>query len=106
MAEKTDSRVSYFLVGVGIGSVLGILLAPKSGEETREYLSQKAEEGSGYARKKARELRERAEDLVERAEDLVERGTEVLTEKKEQITAAVDVGRETYEREKSKAQGA
>jgi gas vesicle protein len=99
MAEKTDSRVSYFLVGVGIGSVLGILLAPKSGEETREYLSQKAEEGSGYARKKARELRERAEDLVER-------GTEVLTEKKEQITAAVDVGRETYEREKSKAQGA
>ena len=97
MAEKTDSRVSYFLVGVGIGSVLGILLAPKSGEETREYLSQKAEEGSGYARKKARELRERAEDLVER-------GTEVLTEKKEQITAAVDVGRETYKREKSNAQ--
>jgi gas vesicle protein len=97
MAEKTNSKVSYFLVGLGIGSLLGILFAPKSGEETREYLSQKAKEGSEYAQKKAREL-------MERAEDLVERGTEVLTEKKEQITAAVDVGRETYKREKSNAQ--
>jgi gas vesicle protein len=99
MAEKTDSKVSYFLLGLGIGSLLGILLAPKSGEETREYMSQTAEEGSEYARKKARQLRERAEDLVER-------GKEVLTEKTEQITAAVDVGRKTYNREKSKAQGA
>jgi gas vesicle protein len=99
MAEKTDSKVSYFLLGLGIGSVLGILLAPKSGEETREYMSKTAEEGSEYAREKARQLRERAEDLVER-------GKEVLTEKTEQITAAVDVGRETYNREKSKAQGA
>jgi gas vesicle protein len=97
MAEKTNSKVSYFLVGLGIGSLLGILFAPKSGEETREYLSQKAKEGSEYAQKKAREL-------MERTEDLVERGTEVLTEKKEQITAAVDVGRETYKREKSNAQ--
>jgi len=99
MAEKTNSKVSYFLVGLGIGSLLGILFAPKSGEETREYLSQKAKEGSEYAQKKAREL-------MERAGDLVERGKEELTEVKEQITAAVDVGRETYEREKSKAQGA
>ena len=99
MAEKTDSKASYFLIGLGIGSLIGILFAPKSGEETREYLSQSAKEGSEYAQKKAREL-------MERAEDLVERGKEVLTEKKEQITAAVDVGRETYKREKSKAQGA
>ena len=98
MAENIDSKVSYFLVGLGIGSLIGILLAPKSGEETREYLSQKASEGSDYAQKKARELRERAEDLVER-------GKEVLTQKKGQIASAVDVRRETYRREKSKAQG-
>jgi len=98
MAENIGSKVSYFLVGLGIGSLIGILLAPKSGEETREYLSQKAKEGNEYAQKKARELRERAEDLVER-------GKEMLTQKKEQIESAVDVGRETYRREKSKAQG-
>ena len=99
MAEKTNSKVSYFLVGLGIGSLLGILFAPKSGEETREDLSQRAKEGSEYAQKKARELRESAEDLIER-------GKEALTETREKITAAVNVGRETYEREKSKAQGA
>jgi gas vesicle protein len=57
MAEKTDSKVSYFLVGLGIGWLISILLAPKSGEETREYLSQKAKEASEYAQRKARELR-------------------------------------------------
>jgi gas vesicle protein len=99
MAEETGSKVSYFLLGLGIGSLIAILLAPKSGEETREYLSQKIKERNEYAQKKARELRERAEDLVER-------GKEVVTQKKEQIAAAVDAGREAYQRETSKAKGA
>jgi gas vesicle protein len=97
MAENTGSKVSYFLVGLGIGALVGILFAPKSGEETREYLSQKAEEGKEYAQKKARELRERAEDLVER-------GKSVAMRQKETLSAAVDAGREAYQREKSKAQ--
>jgi len=99
MAEKSSSGASYFLVGLGVGSLIGILFAPKSGEETREHLSRKVNEGSEYAQKKARELKARAEDLVERGKDLV-------TQKKGKIAAAVDVGRETYEQEKSKANGA
>ena len=97
MAENTGSKVSYFLVGLGIGALVGILFAPKSGEETREYLAQKAEEGKEYAQKKARELRERAEDLVDR-------GKHVAVRQKESFSAAVDAGREAYQREKSKAQ--
>ena len=99
MAEKIVSKASYFLVGLGIGSLIGILSAPKSGEETREYMSQKAKDGSEYAQKKARELKERAEDLVKN-------GKEVVMQKKEQIATAVDAGREAYQRERSKAQGA
>jgi len=97
MAENTGSKVSYFLVGLGIGALIGILFAPKSGEETREYLAHKAEEGKEYARNKARELRERAEDLVDR-------GKQVATRQKETFSAAVDAGREAYQREKSKSQ--
>jgi gas vesicle protein len=97
MAENTGSKVSYFLVGLGIGALIGILFAPKSGEETREYLAQKADEGKEYAQKKARELRERAEDLVDR-------GKQVAVRQKESFSAAVDAGREAYQREKSKAQ--
>jgi gas vesicle protein len=99
MAEKNISKASYFLMGLGIGSLIGILSAAKSGEETREYISQKAKDGSEYARKKVRELKERAEDLVEQ-------GKEAVMQKKEQFATAVDAGREAYQRERSKAHGA
>lgn len=97
MGDNTGSRISYFMVGLGIGALIGILFAPKSGEETREYLSKRADEGRDYAQKKARELRERAEDLLER-------GKEVATRQKESLSAAVDAGRDAYQREKAKAQ--
>jgi gas vesicle protein len=92
MADNVGSKVSFFLVGLGIGALVGILFAPKSGEETREYLSSKAEEGRDYAQKKARELRERAEDLLERSK-------EIMARQKEAISTAVDAGKETYKRE-------
>ena len=98
MADNSaGSKVSYFLVGLGIGAVVGILFAPKSGEETRQYLTEKAEEGREYAQRKARELRERAEDLVER-------GKQAATQKRDSIAAAVEAGREAYQREKAKEQ--
>jgi gas vesicle protein len=90
--NNVGSKVSFFLVGLGIGALVGILFAPKSGEETREYLSSKAEEGRDYAQKKARELRERAEDLIERSK-------EIMARQKEAINTAVDAGKETYKRE-------
>jgi gas vesicle protein len=97
MSENAGSKVSFFLVGLGIGALVGILFAPKSGEETREYLAQKADEGRDYAQRKARELRERADDIIER-------GKGVAARQKESLTAAVDAGREAYQREKAKAQ--
>ena len=97
MSENTGSKVSYFLVGLGIGTLLGILFAPKSGEETREYLLNKAEEGKEYAQRRARELRERAEELVDR-------GKETVGRQKEQIASALEAGKQAYEREKAKSQ--
>ena len=97
MSDNTGSKVSYFLVGLGIGTLLGILFAPKAGEETREYLRDKAEEGKDYAQRKARELRERADEIVDRGKDAVAR-------QKETVTSAIDAGRAAYEREKAKAQ--
>lgn len=97
MSDNVGSKISFFLVGLGIGALVGILFAPRSGEETREYLAQKADEGREYAQRKARELRERADDIIER-------GKGVATRQKESISAAVDAGREAYQREKAKAQ--
>ena len=92
MADSAGSKVSFFVVGLGIGALVGILFAPKSGEETREFLSAKADEGRDYAQRKARELRERAEDLIERSK-------EIMSRQKDALSSAVEAGTETYKRE-------
>jgi gas vesicle protein len=90
--NNVGSKVSFFLVGLGIGALVGILFAPKSGEETREYLSSKADEGREFAQRKARELRDRAEDLIERSK-------EIMAKQKDAVNSAIDAGKETYKRE-------
>ena len=97
MSDNVGSKVTYFLVGLGVGALVGVLFAPKSGEETRDFLSKKADEGRDYAQRKARELRERADDLIER-------GKEAAAREKDSLGAAVEAGREAYERHKAKAQ--
>jgi gas vesicle protein len=92
MADNVGSKVSFFLVGVGIGALLGVLFAPKSGEETRDYLAKRADEGKEYAQKRAKELRERADELIERGKDVAAR-------KRDSLAAAVEAGREAFLRE-------
>lgn len=92
MSDNVGSKVSYFLVGLGIGAAIGILFAPSSGEETREFLSNKADQGREYAQKKARELRERADDLIERSKEIIARQSDA-------VSSAVDAGKEAYRRE-------
>jgi gas vesicle protein len=92
MADNVGSKVSYFLVGLGVGALMGVLFAPKSGEDTREYLAKRADDGREFAQKKAKELRERADELIERGKD-------VAAKKRESLSAAVDAGREAFLRE-------
>ncbi len=95
MSEESGSKVSYFLVGLGIGALMGILFAPKSGEDTREELTRRAEQGREFAQRKAKELRERADDILERSQD-------VVSAQRERISSVIDAGKEAYQREKSK----
>jgi gas vesicle protein len=92
MADNVGSKVSYFLVGLGVGALMGVLFAPKSGEDTRDYLSKRADDGRDFAQKKARELRDRADDLLER-------GKEVASRKRDSLSAAVEAGRDAFLRE-------
>jgi len=92
MADNVGSKITYFLVGLGVGALVGVLFAPKAGEDTRDFLAKKADEGKDFAQRKARELRERADELIERSKDVAGR-------KKDSIAAAVEAGREAYLRE-------
>jgi gas vesicle protein len=92
MEDKIIQKVAYIVTGIGVGSLISILFAPKSGEDTREYLTDKAKEATGYAQRQAREIRGRAGDLVQHAK-------EAVSQKKEQIVTAMNVGRDVYHQE-------
>ena len=84
-----DKRLSYFFLGLGIGVAAGILFAPKSGEETREFIRQKADESGEF-------LKRRTEDLRETATGFVEKGRTVISQQRDNIAAAVDAGKAAY----------
>jgi gas vesicle protein len=87
MAE--DNKLSYFFLGLGLGVAVGVLFAPQSGEETRRLLKDKAEEGADYVRRRSTDLRDTATETLER-------GKQTLQRKKENLTAAVEAGRQAY----------
>lgn len=96
MAHDGGSKFGYFLAGLGLGAVVALLFAPRSGEETREYLRQRAEEGTETLRRRGRELRDLAEDYAEKGKDFVER-------QRESVEAAVEAGKHAYREEKRRA---
>ncbi|MBV8818306.1 MAG: YtxH domain-containing protein [Acidobacteriaceae bacterium] len=89
MSDDRNGSIGWFLAGLGIGALVGILYAPKSGRETRESLMDSVDEGREYAAKRARQAREQVNDWVDKGKDAVSR-------QKDQIASAIDSGRQAY----------
>jgi gas vesicle protein len=98
MSEEGNgaTNLGFFLAGLGMGAILALLFAPRSGKETREYIAGKAEEGRDYVVAKTEDLRRQAEGAVEKGKDLV-------TKQKELLSAALEAGKQAYQEEKTKA---
>jgi gas vesicle protein len=60
-----------FLVGLSIGVGLGILLAPKSGEETREWIADTTQDQVKRLRRQGRRWVFQAQDALEQGQDTV-----------------------------------
>jgi len=89
MSDRDSNSFGWFLAGLGLGAVVGVLYAPRSGSETREALRSRAEEGREYVRDRARVAREQAAEWVDR-------GRDVVGQQKEQFRAAYEAGRQAY----------
>jgi gas vesicle protein len=94
--DNGGSQVAFFLAGLGIGAVIALLVAPRSGKETREYIVTKAEEGRDFVVTKSEEIRKQAEEAVEKGKDLV-------SKQKELLSAALEAGKQAYQEDKLKA---
>ena len=80
---RTDApgTILTFILGVGVGAVAALLLAPKPGEELRNDLAEGVSSGVKHVRRTGKDLRKRARKMV----DLP----------KNQVQAAIDLGEKT-----------
>ena len=91
MSKDNDSQIGLVLLAFVMGAVTGaasaLLFTPATGEEARRYLNDRAHEGKG------------------RAKDAAQRGREFVRQQREQLSTAVDRGRDVYERARERAAG-
>ena len=77
--DSSGSVMVAFVVGALAGAFVALLLAPASGEETREYLGKKAREGTDKAR------------------EAMDQGREYYQHQRENLVTAVDRGRDAFQ---------
>ncbi len=98
MSEEasTGEKALYLMLGAMIGAATALLLAPRSGVETRKLLLSKAREGADL-------VVSRTKTVAGKATDYVERGKELLQQQRDQLAAAIEAGKQAYREEKEKA---
>jgi gas vesicle protein len=121
--ERDDAgvgtKLTYLLIGGGIGAVIALLFAPKSGTELRGDIADATRKGIEKGRETATQLQEKAGEYYEvsreKAGELYQTAQEkagALTEKARSaaaqsvnpFTAAVEAGKEAYVAEKRKTE--
>jgi gas vesicle protein len=117
--ERDDANVStkltYLLIGGGIGAIIALLFAPKSGVELRGDIADATRKGIEKGKEAASQLQEVAGDYYEvgrdKASELYQTGREKATEiggrakaaaarTANPFSAAVEAGKEAYTQEK------
>lgn len=89
MADNDGGGVLWFLAGLGIGAAVGILYAPKTGEETRQKIREAAEQSRDV-------VKERAQQAKDQAGTWADKGRDYLNSQKDQIRSAYEAGRQAY----------
>ncbi len=113
--SEMGTRLAYFLIGGGIGAIVALLFAPKSGHELRGDIADVTRKGIDRTRETATQVGTRAGEYYEvtrdrashlyasastKAGDVADVAREVASRKKDQIAAAFEAGKEAYDEEK------
>src|SRR6202035_4604345 len=105
--------ISAFAIGVGVGAALGVLFAPKAGDELRGEIYDNAREGLNQAVSKGREwagrAQELAEDTIDKAKDQAaskgrewaDRAQKAVSDTADQVRGAAEAGKQGYREAKS-----
>jgi gas vesicle protein len=109
------TKLTYLLIGGGIGAVLALLFAPKSGTELRGDIADVTRKGLEKGKETASLVGERAGDYYEvtreragelyhnaqeKAGELTERAKQATSRSTNPFSAALEAGKEAYTEEK------
>ena len=98
MAEDNgSSSIGWFLAGLGLGALMGVLFAPKAGNETRELLAKHAGTSKDYVKNSGQQARESFNEWMDRGKDFMDK-------QKRQVSTAVESAKQAY-REKTETPG-
>lgn len=114
---SASSKLTYLLIGGGIGAVLALLFAPKSGQELRDDIAVATKKGIEKGKETAGQLQEAAGDYYEvtrekaselyqtaqeKAGELSEKAKTAAAQSANPISAAIEAGKGAYQEEKNK----
>ena len=117
--DNISVRLTYLLIGGGIGAILALLFAPKSGHELRGDIADATRKGIDRSREAAQQLgdrageyyestRERASELYstasEKVGDVARTARETAARQTGTVAAAIDAGKKAYQEEKRKTE--
>jgi gas vesicle protein len=74
---RWSESISAFVLGLGVGAAIGVLFAPRSGDDTREYILETAKDGVDRVVAAGQKLTQRAQQGVEEAKGRVRHAKQV-----------------------------
>lgn len=107
MADNESNGLGWFLAGLGIGALAGVLYAPKSGRETRDDLAAKAGDAKEKANQMVDQSKDQLNEYVDRGRDYyekgrtqwseyVDKGKQYVAAQGDKVASAVDAGKQVY----------
>lgn len=95
--ERSEPGVGTFVTGLLIGAGIALLFAPRTGEETRRQLQQRARRMTDQAQDLVTDVRESVTQTIQSAKESVEERIDSTRQavdfKRRQVSQAVDAGR-------------
>ena len=76
--DSGSGRIVWFLTGALIGATVAVLYAPKSGKDTRKYITGKAQQGKDAINDSAMDVVDASKEMFERGRKLVEDAAELF----------------------------
>jgi gas vesicle protein len=117
--DRVSTRLTYLLIGGGIGAILALLFAPKSGHELRGDIADATRKGIDRSREAAQQLGDRAGEYyeatrgraaelytqaAERVGEVAQTAREAASRQTGTVAAAIDAGKKAYQEEKRKTE--